>query len=111
MLHATTPYELGGEPFDFDTLYAVYLRGKAYLMQRDGGAAVTEFQKILDHRGRVTNCALGTLAHVQLGRAYAMAGDTVRAKLAFQDFLALWTGADINLAIAHEAAAEYNKLR
>ncbi|HSY65618.1 MAG TPA: protein kinase [Terriglobales bacterium] len=103
LLQATEPYELGGKPFDFDTLYPVYLRGQAYLMQRNGGAAATEFQKILDHRGRVTNCALGALAHLQLGRAYVLEGNTAKAQSAFQDFLALWKDADPDVTIWREA--------
>ena len=103
LLQATEPYELGGKPFDFDTLYPVYLRGQAYLMQRNGGAAATEFQKILDHRGRVTNCALGALAHLQLGRAYVLEGNTAKAQSAFQDFRALWKDADPDVTLWREA--------
>jgi hypothetical protein len=41
---------------------------------------VLEFQKILDHRGIVQNDPIGALAHLQLGRAYAMQGDTTKAR-------------------------------
>jgi|SRR5580658_4166095 hypothetical protein len=42
-----------------------------------------EFQRILDHRGIVWNSPIGVLSHLQLGRAYAMAGDTTKARAAF----------------------------
>ena len=110
-LQITIPYELGGDPITLDTLYPVYLRGQAYLMQRNGTAAVAEFQKILDHRGRVANGALGALAHLQLGRAYAMAADGAKARAAYEDFLALWKDADPDVPLQREAAAEYSRLR
>ena len=80
-------------------------------MQRNGTAAVAEFQKILDHRGRVANGALGALAHLQLGRAYAMAADGAKARAAYEDFLALWKDADPDVPLQREAAAEYSRLR
>jgi len=106
LLQAASPYELGGEPFDFDTLYPIYLRGLAYLKLGSGSAAATEFQKILDHRGRVTNCSLGALANFQLGRAYALAGDKAKAQAAFRDFLSLWSNADAGLKIQREAQSQ-----
>jgi len=109
-LRVAVPYELGGKPFDFDTLYPVYLRGLAYLMQRDGNAAASEFQKILDHRGRVTNCSLGALAHFQLGKAFALAGDKANAQAAFQAFLTLLGDADPGITIRQEAQMESAKL-
>ena len=45
----TGPIELG----DNGDLFPIYLRGEAYLMLRDGNAAAAEFQKFIDHRGRV----------------------------------------------------------
>jgi eukaryotic-like serine/threonine-protein kinase len=35
------------------------------------------------------NKPIGALAHLQIGRAYAMQGDTPKAKAAYQDFLTL----------------------
>jgi hypothetical protein len=54
----------------------------------------TEFQQIVDHRGLVGNGFTGALAHLGLGRAYALAGDTAKAKTAYQTFLTLWQNAD-----------------
>src|SRR2546422_7879873 len=80
-LEAAAPYELGKPPqFQLGTLYPVYIRGLAQLMARNGSAAATEFQRIIDHRGIVLNFPLGALAHLQLGRAYVMSGDTAKAR-------------------------------
>jgi len=49
-------------------------------------------------------------AHLQLGRAYAIQGDTAKAKAAYQDFLTLWRGADPDIPILRQANAEYAKL-
>jgi hypothetical protein len=73
--------------------------------------AAAEFQKILDHRGIVLNEPIGALAHLQIGRAYAMQGDTARAKAAYQDFLTLWKDADLDIPIFIAAKAEYAKLK
>src|SRR5208283_5460746 len=106
LLQVASPFELGGKPFDFDMLYPVYLRGLAYLMQRDGSAAAAEFSKIPEHSGRVTNCSLGALAHLQLGRAYARSGDRSNAQAAFQAFLALWSDADPDIVVLRQAQVE-----
>ena len=50
------------------------------------------------------------LAHLQLGRARALSGDTAGARTAYQDFLALWKDADPDVPILKEAKAEYGKL-
>jgi serine/threonine protein kinase/tetratricopeptide (TPR) repeat protein len=109
-LEVTTPYELGGQPISLDTLYPVYLRGLAYLMERKGEAAIAEFQKIVDHRGRVANCPLGALVHLQLARAYALTAGAEKARSALQRFLALWKGADPDTPILRQAEREYAKL-
>jgi hypothetical protein len=75
-----------------------------------GSAAVGEFQKLLNHTGIVWNCWTGALAHLGLGRAYAMQGDTIKAKAAYQHFLTLWKDADPEIPIFVAAKAEYAKL-
>ena len=92
-------------------LYPVYVRGEAYLAAHQGSEAAAEFQRILDHRGIVWNSPIGALAHLQLGRAYAMQGDTTKAKAAYQDFLTLWKDADPYIPILKQAKAEYAKLQ
>jgi hypothetical protein len=93
------------------TLYPAYLRGQAYLLAKNGSAAVAEFEKLLDHRGIVLNFVTGALARLQLGRAYAISGDSAKAKAAYQDFLTLWKDADPDIPILLAAKAEYAKLK
>jgi hypothetical protein len=106
-LAPAAPYELGTAA----GLYPAYLRGEAYLTAHQGSAAAAEFQKILDHAGVVFNDLMGALAHLGLARAYALSGDTVKAKSAYQDFLGLWKDADPDIPILKEAKAEYAKLK
>jgi serine/threonine protein kinase/Flp pilus assembly protein TadD len=111
-LEAAAPYELGKPPqFQLGTLYPAYIRGQAQLMAHNGTAAAAEFQKFLDHRGIVINFPLGALAHLGLARAYALSGDTAKAKTAYQDFLTLWKDADPDIPVLKEARAEYEKLQ
>jgi eukaryotic-like serine/threonine-protein kinase len=113
-LRAAAPYELGRttySSYDWTGMYPVYVRGEAYLAAHQGSEAVVEFQKILDHRGIVLNSPIGVLAHLQLGRAYAMQGDTGKARAAYQDFLTLWKNADPDIPILRQAKAEYAKFQ
>ena len=110
-LAAAAPHELGGivEIFHF-VLYPVYMRGEAYLAAKQGTAAAAEFQKILDHSGVVRSEPIGALAHLELGRAYALSGDISKARSAYTDFLTLWKDADPDIPILKKAKAEYAKL-
>jgi eukaryotic-like serine/threonine-protein kinase len=110
-LAAAEPYELGHTNTSFTfALYPVYLRGIAYLAEKQGAPAAREFQKILDHAGVVGNEPIGALARLGLGRAYALSGDAAKSKTAYQDFLTLWKNADPEMPILKEAKAEYAKL-
>jgi len=105
-------YDLGTPDWmDHVRLYPVYLRGQAHLASRRAGPAADDFQKILDHPGLVLNEPIGALAHLGLGRAYAMAGDLNKAKTAYQDFFALWKDADPDVPILNQAKAQYAKLK
>jgi len=112
LLRPTTPYELGSpQPFQLGTLYPVYERGLVALDGHDGKTAEAEFQRILDHRGVVLNFPLGSLAHLGLARARVLNGDKKGALSAYQNFLALWQGADADLPVLKEAKAEYESVR
>jgi len=111
-LEAAAPYELGMPPqLQLGTMYPVYIRGQAQLVAHNGAAAAIEFQKFLDHRGVALNFPLGALAHLGLARAYALQGDTAKARAAYQDFLTLWKDADPDIPILIAAKAEYAKLK
>ncbi len=111
LLQAASSYELAQPRGNGGFLCPVYLRGQAYLMMHNGSAAAAEFQKFLDHRGLVVNFPMGALARLGLARAYALQGDSVKARAAYQDFLMLWEGADPNVPILIQAKAEYGKVR
>jgi len=106
-LQAAIPYELGVA----EGLLPIYVRGQAFLQAKRGAEAAAEFQKIVDHPGIDAAFVEHPLATLGLGRAYAMTGDTAKAKAAYQDFLALWKDADPDVPILKEAKAEYEKLR
>ena len=111
-LEPSLPYELGNPPPESaGTLHPAYIRGLAYLAQKNGAAAAAEFQKFLDHPGIVQNFLFGSVAHLELGRAYAVSGEQNKAKAAYQDFFALWKDADPDIPILKEAEAEYAKLQ
>jgi len=113
LLTVASEYELG-EPLQtpsHGTLYPVYVRGEAYLRAGDGVQAATEFQKMIDHRGIVSNFPLGALAHLQLGRAYKLAGDVGKAREAYAAFLVAWLNADPDIPVLKRAKAEYAKLQ
>ena len=111
-LEAPAPYELGvPEQFQLGTMYPVYVRGLAYLAAHNGTAAAAQFQRILDHQGITINFPTGVLSYLQLGRGYAVTGDTAKAKAAYQDFFNLWKDADPDIPILKQARAEYAKLQ
>jgi hypothetical protein len=93
-LEAAAPYELGQAGMFINYLYPSYERGQAYLGLHNGTAAAAEFQKLLEHRGIVQFFVTGALSHLQVGRAYAVAGETAKAKAAYQDFFNIWKDAD-----------------
>lgn len=110
-LGPAVPYELGEAGTFINNVYPAYVRGQAYLLAHDGTAAASEFRKLLDHRGIVENFVTGSLAHLQIGRAYAMQGDNGEAKAAYQEFLQLWKDADSDIPILKQARAEYARLQ
>ena len=114
LLRNAATYELGAPHSSisgsFGALYPIYVRGAADLAAHRGAEAAAEFQKILDRRGIVLSDPIGALAHLQLGRAFAMSGEKTKAIIAYQDFLTFWKDADPGLPILKEAKAEYARL-
>jgi eukaryotic-like serine/threonine-protein kinase len=117
LLQIAIPYESGilssgGSEVLLGTgnLYPAYVRGEAYLAARQGPQAAAEFRKILDRRGITVTDPIGALAHLQLGHAYALAGENEKARGAYKDFLALWKDADPEIPTLKRAMEEYAKL-
>ena len=118
LLQTAIPYEggvsiEGGSEYllGVGSLYPTYVRGLAYLAAHRGREAAAEFQKILDHRGIVVSDPIGALAHLQLGGAYALAGNKTKARSAYQDFLTLWKDADPDIPILKKVQREYAGLQ
>jgi len=76
-------------------MYPVYLRAEAFLGSHQAPEAIAEFQKFMAHRGVARDFPLGAPARLGLARAYAMQGETVKARAAYRDFLTLWKDADV----------------
>lgn len=123
-LRPAAPYELGlstQSPFNWAAMFPVFVRGEAYLAARQGREAAAEFQKILDHPGIVLNGPIGALAHLQLGRSYALEAQSLqgadadaaraKARAAYQDFLTLWKNADPDIPVLRQAKTEYARLQ
>jgi hypothetical protein len=94
----------------FGGLYPIYVRGMAYLAARQPAEAAAEFQRILDHRSIVLVDPIDALARLQLARALALSGDTVKAKNAYGNLLTLWKNADADIPVLKAARAEYARL-
>jgi eukaryotic-like serine/threonine-protein kinase len=110
ILRPTVKYDLA-DADSFNSLYPAYIRGLAYLQMGEGRLASVEFQKLLDHPGRVGREITGALSHLQLARAQKMLGDQAAARKSYEDFLTLWKDADSDIPIYQQAEAEYAKLR
>ncbi len=89
----------------------LFLRGLAFLKAGQGNEAAQEFQRVLALRNFVPADPLLSLAHLGLGRAYALQGDPQKSRTAYQDFFALWKDADPQIPILIAAKAEYAKLK
>ena len=105
LLESARKYEAFGE------FWPQYLRGQAYLKNKNGAQAAIEFQTILDHRGWYPLSPLYPLAQLGLARAEVLKGDNATARKAYQDFRDLWKNADTNLPALVAALAEYEKLK
>jgi serine/threonine protein kinase/Tfp pilus assembly protein PilF len=116
LLTLASTIELSQATYLSVSLCPAYLRGEAYLMLHDGNAAAAEFQKFREHYGLVGNFPWGALARLGLGRAYVLETATNpaardKARVAYQDFLALWKEADPDIPVYKEARAEYTLLQ
>jgi hypothetical protein len=114
-LQTALQYELAVNGLNFNHFYlgglhSAYVRGDALIAAHRYEEATAEFQKILNHRGIVGADPIGALAHLQLGRTFALAGDKAKAKTAYRDFLTLWKDADPDIPILQQAKAEYARL-
>lgn len=106
-LQAAHRYEFGF----FNRLLPIYMRGLTYLRAGEPAEAAAEFQRLIDHRGSAPVAPEYALAHLGLARAYALSGDKVKSRKAYDDFFVLWKDADPDVPILRAARAEYAKLK
>jgi len=91
--------------------WVLYVRGNAFLKAGRGSDAVQAFQRLLDMKNIVSVDPSMPLAKVGLARAYMLAGDKARSRVAYQDFLAAWKDADPDVPVLHAVKTEYAKLQ
>ncbi len=106
-LHPAEAYQFGFVEWGVPA----YLRGLAYLQNKQASEATAEFQKVLDHKGALGPSPYLSLSTLGLGRAAALSGDTAKARTAYQDFFTMWKDADADLPILKAAKVEYGKLQ
>jgi tetratricopeptide (TPR) repeat protein len=105
-------------PYERSYIEASYLRGLAYLRLHKGSEAAAEFQKIVEHKGANWGATwihpnwgqYYSLSYLGMARGSALAGETAKAKKAFQDFFELWKDADPAIPVLNSAKAEYARL-
>jgi len=114
-LQVSVPYEMGSprssQTAFFGSLYPVFFRGEALVAAHKGADAAIEFQKILSHRGITIGDPVLVVAHLGLARAYAISGESAKARVQYDEFFALWNGADPDIPVLKRAKAEIENLR
>ena len=99
------------EPFEKGQISSAYTRGSLSLAAGSGKEAAAQFARIISRPGVAPFSVIRVMGHLQLGRAYALAGETEKALTAYQDFLALWKDADPDIPVFRQAKAEYAGLK
>jgi eukaryotic-like serine/threonine-protein kinase len=96
-----------------DVIYpGSYVQGLAYLQMHDAGHALSAFQTATQFPAGSLFGQVPFYAQAQLGlaRAYAMGGDKVNAKKAYEAFFTTWKNADADLPMLVTAKKEYAAL-
>jgi tetratricopeptide (TPR) repeat protein len=101
-LEVVAPYELGFAA----VLAPIYLRANSYLMLGAARKAANEFHRLMDHRGSEPFSPFYAVARLGLARALAKANDVAGSRKAYNEFLADWADADVEIPILTEARKE-----
>jgi eukaryotic-like serine/threonine-protein kinase len=108
---SASPYELGTTNSSLTfALYPVYFRAQAYLCGKPGTAAVTEFQKILDHPGVVGNQPIRVLSAPRIGPRLCTLRRHRQSQGELRGFLIALENAP-DAPLLKQAQAEYAKLK
>ena len=111
-LKTSLPYEMGqtNSAFTF-ALYPAYLRGQSDLATKQGAAAASEFQKILDHPGVIGNQPIGALARLGQGVRTPCQAIPRRPRPLTRIFSPCGTTQTRDSPILKQAKAEFAKLQ
>ena len=85
-------------------------RGLAYRQAGRLAEAQQDFQRVAEMRTHGPDATV-VAAQLELGRDYQLQGDTAKARIAYQNFLAAWKDADPDVPLLIQAKAEYAKLQ
>jgi tetratricopeptide (TPR) repeat protein len=99
-------YETGG----IASLNPIYIRAEGYLKGGSPKDALSEFQKLLDHRGVDPLRPSVPLAILGIARASARLGKIEDARKAYENVLDYWKDADPGLSIVIQARLEYGQM-
>ncbi len=105
ILAIATPYELAPSGLTM-TMYPVYVRAEAALQAGQAATAISEFQRIVDRPGLVSNAPIASLARLGSARAYALAGDRSNSCSAYRRLFGVWNNADKQSAVVRQAIRE-----
>jgi hypothetical protein len=97
----------------YDMLFpGSYAQGLADLQLHDATHAKTDFEAAMVSRTNISSGVPPFYAQAQLGlaRAYAMGGDKINAKKAYEAFFTTWKDADADLPMLVAAKKEYAAL-
>jgi tetratricopeptide (TPR) repeat protein len=89
----------------------LYTRGLAYKQAGRYEEAAQDFQKILDWKPLHGPDQMVPAAQLELGRVYQKEGESAKARVAYQNFLAMWKDADPDVPLLLQAKVEYAKLQ
>jgi eukaryotic-like serine/threonine-protein kinase len=106
-LRRAAPYENG----IVAALLPVYVRAEARMRAGENPEAIKEFQSILAHRGADPFSPVIPMAQLGLARAYARSGALTESRAAYEAVLGIWSGADADLPVLHQARDELAALR
>lgn len=113
-LRPALSYESAVNALDFNAffggLYPVYVRAEAYVAQHKDAEAAAEFEKLLRHNGLLAADPVGSFALLELARSYVRVNQLEKARRAYEQLLRIWSNADADTRLPHDARAEYNHL-
>jgi hypothetical protein len=113
-LHGDMPGELamvGDGSAMLGNVHSAYVWGEALLRSGHATEAVAEFQKLLDHPGVRFTDPIGSVAYLEIGRAYHLTGARLKERMAYETSLRRWRLADQDVPILEAAQTEYRTFK